>query len=186
VARARDVIVRGVIGLAAIRRGSRTLAFGLVAMGAAAMSATDAAAQANRRSAPPRVQPEARADYIDGRVSAAHLGIGFSVPAGTYVRLGGIAAAGQAWSDGDTGVAGRVDALARFVVDPLRESRWAPYASGGIGALFDERDRWRAVLVGALGIEGPPAGAVVPAVEVGFGGGVRVGIAFRRSMAGRR
>jgi hypothetical protein len=37
-----------------------------------------------------------------------------------------------------------------------------------------------------LGIEGPASGAVVPAVEVGFGGGLRVGVAIRRAMAGRR
>lgn len=165
----------------AVRRGWRVL---VLASAATVPAATVAQAQANRR--PARVQLEARADYIDAHVSAAHLGVGFSVPAGTYVRLGGVAAAGQAWTDGESSVAGRVDALARFVVDPLRESRWAPYATGGIGALYDESNRWRAVLVGALGIEGPPASGVVPAVEVGFGGGVRVGIVLRRAMAGRR
>ena len=141
---------------------------------------------ANRRPPQARVQLEARADYIDSRPAAAHLGIGFTVPAGTYVRLGGVVAAGQAFSDGDASFAGRVDALARFHVDPFRESRWAPYAGGGIGLVYDERDKWRAVLVGALGIEGPPGGGVVPALEVGFGGGARVGIVLRRAMPGRR
>jgi hypothetical protein len=178
VARARDVISRSAIG-----RGSRALVVVCAALFAAA---TNANGQANRRPTPARVQPEARADYIDARASAAHLGIGFSVPAGTYVRLGAVGAAGQAWKDGETSMAGRVDALARFVVDPLRESRWAPYAAGGIGALYDESDRWRAVLVGALGMEGPSAGGVVPAVEIGFGGGARFGIALRRAMPGRR
>ena len=170
------------ISRSAIGRGSRAL---VVACAALFAAATNAVGQA-RRPTPARVQPEARADYIDARASAAHLGIGFSVPAGTYVRLGAVGAAGQAWKDGETSMAGRVDALARFVVDPLRESRWAPYAAGGIGALYDESDRWRAVLVGALGIEGPSAGGVVPAVEIGFGGGARFGIALRRAMPGRR
>ena len=133
-----------------------------------------------------RVQPEARADYIDARGATAHLGIGVSIPAGTYVRLGVVAAGGQTWRDGDAVGAGRVDAIARFVLDPLREFRWAPYAAGGLGAMYDETERWRAVLVGALGVEGPALGAVVPAIEVGFGGGTRIGVVFRRAMPGRR
>ena len=43
-----------------------------------------------------------------------------------------------------------------------------------------------AVIVGVLGIEGPATGRLVPAVEVGFGGGARVGVALRRAMPGRR
>ena len=43
-----------------------------------------------------------------------------------------------------------------------------------------------AVLVGVLGVEGPAGGGVVPAIEAGFGGGVRVGVALRRAMRNRR
>lgn len=82
--------------------------------------------------------------------------------------------------------AGRVDGLVRFVVDPFREFRWAPYAAGGISAIYDGREDWRGVLVGVLGLEGPAQGNVVMAIEVGFGGGARVGIALRRAMRGRR
>ena len=143
---------------------------------------------AQRRSQQPaqRVQPEVRADYIGSRASAAHLGFGLNVPATTYVRVGLVAALGQAWSGGDATIAGRVDGLVRFVVDPLREARWAPYAAGGIGGIYDGSEKWRGVLVGALGAEGPATGRVVPAIEIGFGGGVRVGVAFRRAMRGRR
>jgi hypothetical protein len=146
----------------------------------------DASAQAGRRPPVPRVQPEVRADFINARARAAHVGVGFSVPASTYVRLGLVGAGGPAWSDSATAFSGRADAVARFVVDPLRESRWAPYASGGLGVLYDEDDRWRAVLVGALGVEGPVMGRLVPAIEIGFGGGARVGLAFRRAIPGRR
>jgi hypothetical protein len=138
------------------------------------------------RSAPPRIQPEVRADFIDARATAAHVGVGFSVPASTYVRLGLVGAVGRAWADGESTTAGRVDALVRFVVDPLREFRWAPYGSGGVGGLYDGDGKWRAVLVGVLGIEGPQRGAIVPAIEVGFGGGLRVGVAVRRAIPGRR
>ena len=127
-----------------------------------------------------------RADYIGSRAAAAHLGFGLNVPATTYVRLAIVAAVGPAWSGGDATIAGRVDGLVRFVLDPLRESRWAPYAAGGIGAIYDGSEKWRGVLVGGLGVEGPVTGRVVPAIEVGFGGGVRVGVAFRRAMRGRR
>ena len=143
-------------------------------------------AQRSGQHTAPRIQPEVRADYIGSRAAAAHLGFGVNVPATTYIRVGIVGAVGQAWSGGDAEFAGRVDGLIRFVVDPLRESRWAPYAAGGIGGLYDESEKWRGVLVGALGVEGPMTGSVVPAIEVGFGGGVRVGIAFRRAMRGRR
>ena len=155
-----------------------------VSIGLSVIGAGQAVAQ--RAASAPRAQPEARADFINARAAAAHLGIGVSVAAGTYVRLGLVAAAGQAWRDGDGVAAGRIDALARFVADPLRESRWAPYAAGGISGMYDTAERWRGVLVGVLGVEGPSLGSVVPAIEVGFGGGTRVGAVLRRSLPGRR
>ena len=143
-------------------------------------------AQTLPRQQPQRFQPEARADFIGARAAAAHVGVGVSVAPSTYVRLGIIGAAGQAWRNGESSAAGRIDALVRFVVDPFRESRWAPYAAGGLGALYDGSQKWRGVIVGVIGIEGPATGHVVPAIEVGFGGGARVGFALRRAMRGRR
>lgn len=168
----------------AIARWWRALfvAFGVVLVGAP----RDARAQRAAAAPPPRIQPEVRADFVNARTPAAHLGLGASVPAGTYVRLGLIAAAGQAWSNGSATAAGRIDGVVRFLVDPLREFRWAPYASGGVGAIYDGNERWRGVLVGALGVEGPVSGRIVPAFEVGFGGGARVGVVLRRAMQGRR
>ena len=153
-----------------------------------ALSGTTREARAQQRNQQPaqRLQPEVRADYIGSRAAAAHVGFGLNVPATAYVRLGIVAALGQAWSSGNATIAGRVDGLVRFIVDPLREARWAPYAAGGIGGIYDGSEKWRGVLVGALGAEGPVTGHVVPAVEVGFGGGVRIGVAFRRAMRGRR
>jgi hypothetical protein len=161
-----------------VRAASLALLLGLI-------GSSDVHGQA-RGQRPARFQPEARADYIDAHASAAHLGVGLSVSAGMYVRLGVVAAAGQAWRDGQAEPAGRIDGIARFVVDPLREFRWAPYAAGGVGALYDDGERWRAVLVGTLGVEGPAFRSVVPALEVGFGGGTRVGVVLRRAMPGRR
>lgn len=165
------------------RNSSRAVALTILALCGASRVAH---AQARGQQPAARIQPEVRADYIGSRAAAAHLGFGLNVPAATYVRLGVVGALGQAWSGGDATIAGRVDGLIRFVVDPLRESRWAPYAAGGIGGIYDGSEKWRGVLVGALGMEGPVSGHVVPAFEVGFGGGVRVGVAFRRAMRGRR
>ena len=149
-------------------------------------TASDVASAQRGQAGPQRFQPEVRADYIDARAAAAHLGVGFSVPASTYVRLGLVGGFGRAWADGESTTAGRVDALVRFLVDPLREFRWAPYGSGGVGGLYDGDGKWRAVLVGLLGVEGPQSGGIVPAVEVGFGGGARFGVSLRRAMPGRR
>ena len=143
-------------------------------------------AQTTAQQPPQRFQPEARADFIDARAAAAHIGVGVNVPASVYVRLGIVGAAGQAWRKGESTASGRIDALVRFVVDPFRESRWAPYAAGGLGAMYDGSEKWRGVIVGVLGIEGPATGHVVPAIEAGFGGGARFGVALRRAMRGRR
>jgi hypothetical protein len=178
VARARDVKAR---------RNSPVSSLAVTITVFALFCATrEAFAQERGQQPAPRIQAELRADYIGSRAPAAHLGVGVNVPASTYVRLGIVGAVGQAWSGGDGTFAGRVDALIRFVVDPLREARWAPYAAGGLGGLYDGSEKWRGVLVGVLGVEGPAAGHVVPAIEVGFGGGVRLGVAFRRAMRGRR
>jgi len=48
--------------------------------------------------------------------------------------------------------------------------------------MYDGSEKWRGVLVGVLGVEGPAAGHVVPAIEAGFGGGARFGFALRRAM----
>ena len=154
-------------------------------LGTAIGAARPAAAQRSA-AGQPRAQPEARADYINARAAAAHLGVGLSVGVGTYVRLGVVAAAGQAWRDGEGLASGRVDAVARFVADPLREFRWAPYVAGGVGGMYDEAEHWRAVLVGSVGVEGPAIGSVLPAIEVGFGGGTRLGVVVRRALPGRR
>ena len=43
-----------------------------------------------------------------------------------------------------------------------------------------------AVLVGVFGHEGPASSGGGPAVQLGYGAGVRVGLANRRPMTGRR
>ena len=168
----------------------RPRAFGwgrAITVGALVIVGTSRTAHGQQRGQhPQRFQPEARIDFLGARASAAHIGVGVSIPANTYVRVGVVGAVGQSWRNGQSSGAGRIDGLVRFVVDPLREFRWAPYAAGGLSAVYDRADEWRGVLVGVLGVEGPAGGGVVPAIEAGFGGGVRVGVALRRAMRDRR
>ena len=129
-----------------------------------------------------RVTPEVRLDGIIARLSALHLGAGFTVPAGTYVRMGAVAGVGFSRN----GLSGRIDGFARFHFDPLRQSRWAPYGGGGISGRFDNDEKARAYLLLLLGLDGPVYSGATPSFELGLGGGARIGVIFRRAAAERR
>lgn len=134
------------------------------------------------------VQSEGRIDGIfSGGDAAVHAGYGMSVPLGLYVRGGLVLAAGP----GRHGLEGRSDLIGRFSFDPFRQSRWAPYAGGGLTARYNSTSDGRAkgYLLFFLGVEGPlrsRVGGWVPAFEVGLGGGARVGVIVRRGVRGRR
>ncbi|MFL5524023.1 MAG: hypothetical protein ACJ8AF_07900, partial [Gemmatimonadaceae bacterium] len=122
------------------------------------------------------------------RTSGVEAGLGISVPAGLYMRAGLVGGLGA----GQNGAEGRTDLFARFSLDPFRQSRWAPYAGGGISARYrvDEDGGSHAYLLVFLGVEGPLAtgrtSGWVPAFEVGLGGGARVAAIIRRGINGRR
>lgn len=134
------------------------------------------------------LQSEVRLDGIVARTSAVDAGFGLSVPAGIYVRTGMVAGLGV----GRHGVDARTDLIARFSLDPFRQSRWAPYGGAGLtGRYRPEADGGsRGYLLVFMGIEGPlPDGKTegwVPALEVGLGGGARFGLVMRRGIGGRR
>lgn len=135
-----------------------------------------------------KFQSELRLDAIIARTSAVEAAYGFTVPAGIYMRTGLVAGLGV----GRHGVGGRTDLIGRFSLDPFRQSRWAPYAGAGVSGRYrSERDGGsRAYLLVFLGVEGPlPLGeraGWVPALEVGLGGGGRVGVIMRRGINARR
>jgi hypothetical protein len=134
------------------------------------------------------LQAELRVDAIVAHTAGVEAGVGLTVPAGIYVRSGLVAGIGA----GRHGVEGRTDFVSRFSLDPFRQSRWAPYAGGGISG------RYRPTLDGGshayllilLGVEGPlPLGhtsGVVPAFELGLGGGARFAVIIRRGINARR
>lgn len=134
------------------------------------------------------MQSEGRLDVLIASTTAVHAGYGVTFPLGLYIRPGIVAGAGI----GREGFEGRTDLLARFSFDPFRQSRWAPYGGGGMSARFNstEENEARVYLLMFLGVEGPlPLGAtagIVPAIEAGFGGGVRLGVVLRRGVNARR
>ena len=136
-------------------------------------------AQAAKRSI---VDPEFRIDGIIARVSALQAGAGVTVVAGTYVRAGIVSGLGFSHD----GLSGRIDGFARFHSDPFRQSRWAPYVGGGISGRFDRVAGARAYLLFLAGLDGPVNNGVTPSVELGLGGGARIGVILRRATGERR
>ena len=134
------------------------------------------------------LQTEARLDAIIAHTAGVEAGLGLTIPAGIYVRSGLVTGLGA----GRHGVEGRTDLISRFSLDPFRQSRWAPYGGGGISGRYrSKRDgSSRAYLMIFLGVEGPLSlgrtSGIVPAFELGLGGGARVGVVLRRGINARR
>ena len=135
-----------------------------------------------------KTQSEVRVDAIFARTAGVEAAYGFTVPAGIYVRSGLVGGVGA----GRHGVEGRTDLISRFSFDPFRQSRWAPYAGAGLSGRYRSKldGGSRAYILVFLGVEGPlPLGETsgwVPAVELGLGGGARVGLILRRGINARR
>ena len=144
------------------------------------------AQQAARRVLPPI---ELRADAIDPRSTrdaTLQAGAGVNLPLGLYVRLEIDGAGGVTRRAGTDYHSGRGDAIARFLLDPFAESAWGFSIGGGMSALFAENARTREYLVVVADLEAPRIGSIIPAVQVGLGGGVRVGLVARAYRPGRR
>jgi hypothetical protein len=130
---------------------------------------------------PPRYV-EYRADGIVTRGFLAQAGLGVVIPAGVYARMSIDAAAGPAWSGGAVNPSGRVDAVGRFLLDPFRETPVAVSLGGGVSVPYSRGDAHvRPYLTAVIDVEGRKRGALTPAVQVGLGGGARIGVVLRRS-----
>ncbi len=136
------------------------------------------------QNAPP-FYAEYRADAIVGSGTAAQGGGGVSVPLGVYVRLAIDASGGATRRDGSTRGSGRVDAIGRFLLDPFREVPVALSLGGGVSVPYvSGQAQLRPYLVLVVDLEGRARGPITPAVQLGLGGGTRVGLVLRTS-AGR-
>ena len=133
-----------------------------------------------------RVQTGARLDVLASTITAVQVGAELSAKASTNVRIAFTLAGGESWAHRRTGFSARADVVGRFLLDPDFQMRWAPYAGGGLGLRYDRIGNWRGTVIAVLGVEGPNWGGVVPFIEGGFGGGVRLGVGFRATRrAGR-
>jgi hypothetical protein len=145
-----------------------------------------ATAQAAHSSSPPL---ELRVDAIDVRsINTGTLqgGVGANVPLGIYVRLELVGAGGITRLDSVNHNSARVDAIARFLLDPFNEATWGLSIGGGMSAMFEANAATHEYLVVVADLEAPRIGTVTPALQIGLGGGVRVGIVVRASRAARR
>lgn len=141
----------------------------------------------------PLLAPELRADVIVGHQPAVQVGGGVQIPFGYYVRLGIAGAAGRRIDDATSRPAstsrvdGRVDVLVRFLLDPFRQTAYGVSLGGGMSVRAESGDRARPWLLVALDVEGRRSRrGIVPAVQLGLGGGVRLGIVLRRGVAAVR
>ena len=138
-------------------------------------------ARAQRQQIP--VASEVRLDVLGGGPASVQGAVGVVIPSGYYVRIGVLAGAGATVErEGSSRAAGRVDVLARFVIDPFRQSRWGFSAGAGVSVRADPGDRARPQLLAVLDVEGRRARrGFTPALQIGLGGGVRGGIGLRWS-----
>jgi len=165
---------------------AKSIRFAVVAIVALTSGARAAAQQTVRRSALPL---ELRVDAIDVRSTengTLHAGLGANLPLGDYVRFEIDGAGGGTRINDVDGKSGRGDALARFLLDPFAETSLGLSIGGGMSATFGERLRPRQYLVVLADLEMPRIAGVVPALQVGLGGGVRVGLVARAGQPGRR
>jgi len=136
---------------------------------------------AGAQNAPPPYA-EYRADVIAGSGTTTEAGAGLVVPLDIYVRLGLDGALGSTWRDGATRGSGRVDGIARFLLDPFREVPVGLSLGGGVSVPYVVGDEHvRPYLTAVIDVEGRMRGPVTPAIEVGLGGGTRVGFVLRAS-----
>ncbi len=129
----------------------------------------------------PAAYPELRVDGIFANGSTVQGGAGFVAPVGVYVRFGLDGAVGASWRDGSSATTGRVDAIARFLLDPLRENDLGFSLGGGLSAPITGDGFKTPYLTVVLDVEGRRRNGWTPALEVGLGGGARVGFVLRRS-----
>ena len=171
--------------LAALSASLAALSASLAALSALlAFSSAPLAAQGF--AATPKVQPEFRVEAIVARSTSALVMAGANVPVGAYVRVGAAAGAGVVAVAGEARLAQRADVTLRFLLDPFAETRWGPYAGGGLTVRRDGAEDAAAGLLFVLGVEGRRGRRWSPAVELALGEGVRFAVVWRRSRTNAR
>lgn len=144
----------------------------------AALVVSGAAAPAVRAQ---KVEAEARVDAIVAHRSTVQAALGADIPFSPELHLELAVGAGPVFGGGERADFGaRVDGVVHFLLDPAHAMRWSPYAGGGVGGRYDGPARWRAVAIVVVGVNAPRRKHMIPFLEAGFGGGVRIGAGIRR------
>lgn len=159
---------------------------GVAAVLAAALLCVAAADVRAQQTATP-AYVESRVDVVAARSTAVQAGAGVVLPLGIYVRLSMDGAIGATWRDAGVRTSGRVDVLSRFLLDPFRELPWALSLGGGVSVPYVQGDRnVRPYLTAVIDVEGRRHGSLTPALQLGLGGGARIGLVLRASPTSRR
>ena len=151
------------------------------------------AARLGAQSGPPlpRLMNEGRVDARFSRSHSVELGWSLIIPASVYVRTAVTAAGGYVRRDQRWARESRYEATARFLLDPFRQARYGLSLGGGVGitnsdglfntpnVLGQRSQRWRPFLAAFADLELRQAAGLTPAIQVGVGSGVRVGIVVR-------
>lgn len=136
------------------------------------------------RSAEPQKRSalEVRVDGIAAsQVTTVHLGVGGTRVLARNLEAQLVIGGGTAFREGtgENAAAGRADLLVRFAPLPADRQRWSAYVAGGLSALVERGTSGRAVLALLVGMEGGRARETRSFVELGVGGGLRVGAGVR-------
>lgn len=158
---------------------------GLASLALLAAASGHASAQfGERASASPRW--EGRLEGTGAEAPGAHVGIGVGVRAGWYARPSVQLAVGAVRGDDNVWIGSqRADLVVRFLLDPFGERPRGWYGGAGV-SVQQVAGRGRGSLLLLAGLEGRVRRGVRPAIEVGLGGGVRLGAVLRRARPNTR
>jgi hypothetical protein len=139
----------------------------------------------------PRLMNEGRVDARISRNNAVEAGWSLIIPASVYVRTALTAAGGYVRRDQRWARESRYEVTGRFLLDPFRQARYGLSFGGGVGitnsdGLFtapnvigQRSQRWRPFLAAFADLELRRTAGLTPALQVGVGSGVRLGLAVR-------
>jgi hypothetical protein len=128
----------------------------------------------------PPVEREVRVDAIVARRAAVEAGGSLITAQGIYARTSLTAAGGVA--DRVTGASpvGRAEITSRFLLDPFREWPYGLSVGAGVGVTnLQTQTVWRPYLIALVDLELGEASGWTPAIQLGLGGGARLGISLR-------
>lgn len=125
--------------------------------------------------------PELRVDAIVAAHRTSYqAGGGVQLPAGNYARIGLIGAAGTDVAAGRQEASGRLDVMGRFLLDPYRQTSWGLSLGAGLSLRAHAGDHVRPYLITVVELEGPRgSNGIAPSLQLGVGGGIRVGAGMR-------